>query len=329
MCAECGKKFVVKHKHKIKYCSKQCILNHTRRIAGNTNILISKICPICGKEFQTRRNKQIFCSNVCRVKNRYLKYNKKEEIEKEILKKQCVFCGKEFQTTYNHQIFCSTECSRQDQIKKEIRTELVSERRRCVYCGTAFIAQRTNQSLCGKKCYASYKREHMTKEEKKMQSEKQKEYVLKNKIKKQKKENYTNFGELLMFDEEQFVHWFKDNYVLFGIKKIIKLDRMFPDVIAETFDGKKLRIELELSPLNFIAHEHDANMCDLIICFVKPFKIEQIKGVPVISIFNGTCLKRGLTEYEYTSLELTDYFQNITQHCVDSLNKFLEEHKRE
>jgi hypothetical protein len=97
---------------------------------------------------------------------------------------------------------------------------------------------------------------------------------------------------------------------------------MFPDVIAETYEGKELRIELELVATSFREHQHDANTCDLIISFVKPFGRESIRGVPVISIFNGKGLKGG-GHFDSSTLELTDYFQNLVTFSINQINNIV------
>jgi hypothetical protein len=146
-------------------------------------------------------------------------------------------------------------------------------------------------------------------------------------MKVQKKiENHTNFNELLFWSEKSFEKWFKNNYVILGLKRLRKIDRMFPDVIAETYSGEILRIELELCAPNFKAHGHDPMGCDLIISFVKPFNKKDILGVPIISIFNAKGLIAGASDYDPESLVLTDYFQKMVNFLNSNLLEFLVDH---
>jgi len=135
--------------------------------------------------------------------------------------------------------------------------------------------------------------------------------------------NFTNFGNLYFRNESDFENWFEKNYVLFGIKGLLKIDRMFPDVIAETYDGMIIRIELEYSAINFVAHEHDPAGCDLIVSYVKPFNTKTILGVPVISIFNAKGLRRGMTTHDLASMELTNYFQSLQLSMNERLSNFI------
>ena len=66
----------------------------------------------------------------------------------------------------------------------------------------------------------------------------------------------------------------------------------FPDCIARRFDGRgweKVYIEFEFASANFVAHGHDAEECDMIVCWEHdwpdcPLEVlelrEEIKGLP-------------------------------------------------
>ena len=112
------------------------------------------------------------------------------------------------------------------------------------------------------------------------------------------------------------------------IKRLIKIDVWYPDVIAELYNGNIIRIELELNASNFISHKHDPSKCELIISFVRREKETHIKGVPVISLFIGKFNSRGgNTDYDPSSLKLTDYFINLTKKFENQINQFVKKKK--
>lgn len=70
---------------------------------------IMKICPICGKEFESSDSRQKYCSEKC-----YLDSVKKWYHAHKTLKKfnpiKCSICGKEFTPKTRINIYCSPEC---------------------------------------------------------------------------------------------------------------------------------------------------------------------------------------------------------------------------
>lgn len=73
---------------------------------------MTKICPICGIEFEPDKPQRIYCSNDCyktSLRIRYYKLYKPKEYEI----KKCAYCGKEFQTKISTQIYCSYYCQYQ------------------------------------------------------------------------------------------------------------------------------------------------------------------------------------------------------------------------
>ncbi len=75
---------------------------------------MNKICPACGKEFETTNKFQIICSEECR-KNYRKKYLDKaistlEVGRKEISNRGCYACGKFFERSFANEKFCSDEC---------------------------------------------------------------------------------------------------------------------------------------------------------------------------------------------------------------------------
>jgi hypothetical protein len=80
--------------------------------------------------------------------------------------------------------------------------------------------------------------------------------------------------------EKEMSNWFKDNYYLFGFKRIIKENKnSFPDFIMEDKDGE-VRVELEIKSSCFLLHKHNKELVDVVFCIDKDKDI----GVPVIEI---------------------------------------------
>ena len=189
------------------------------------------------------------------------------------------------------------------------KTDWDKSLRKCRRCGKEFRPTHPKNIYCSHTCL--YKGQ---------ESFKPKAFSTITKI---RESNYTNFNALRFWSEEEFEEWFRKNYVIFGLRELKKINRSFPDVIAETYSGKILRIELELCANNFVAHNHDPKMCDLIISFVKTFGRDEIKGVPVIAIFNAKGMEKGCAEYNPKSLELTDYFNVLVRVFEKNLSRFL------
>lgn len=59
--------------------------------------MIKKVCPICGQEFNAKRNSAIYCSRECSAESQ-----KKYKI--------CPTCGKQFNSHNPKQIYCSISC---------------------------------------------------------------------------------------------------------------------------------------------------------------------------------------------------------------------------
>lgn len=102
ICIECGKEFEITKclESMQKFCSQECYISHKNR---NTKIL-TKLCPVCEKSFQTYHHNQIYCSKKCRgISDR----NK--------IVCTCENCGKSFErikseVDKNKTHFCSIEC---------------------------------------------------------------------------------------------------------------------------------------------------------------------------------------------------------------------------
>jgi hypothetical protein len=53
--------------------------------------------------------------------------------------------------------------------------------------------------------------------------------------------------------EKEFAKWFEKNYGSFGFKRIIKKNKFGADYTLEDFDGKSIRVELELLAQHFFS----------------------------------------------------------------------------
>ena len=69
VCRQCGKELP---KFKTRFCSDDCKTryNHIKSGMIQHDQILKKICPICGKEFETWRSQQITCSRKCLNKRR-------------------------------------------------------------------------------------------------------------------------------------------------------------------------------------------------------------------------------------------------------------------
>lgn len=73
---------------------------------------MTKICPICGIEFEPDKPQRIYCGKDCykiAMRIRYYKLYQPKEPET----KKCAYCGKEFQTINPKQIYCCHKCQYQ------------------------------------------------------------------------------------------------------------------------------------------------------------------------------------------------------------------------
>jgi len=117
--------------------------------------ITSKICPVCGKPFETNRHDKFYCSQSCKSKN--------DIIRKHI----CPTCGKSFWAGKG-KIYCSRECKltkngahmSEKIIEKPIQTirkpvptkgRKPLARKICPVCGTTFVTNR-NDKYCSQQC---------------------------------------------------------------------------------------------------------------------------------------------------------------------------------
>ncbi len=87
-----------------------------KKIAKNGGEIIkTKICPHCQKEFVPTSNRQIFCSKECCYQARQDKKKADREAERGnhyYRQRTCAVCGHSYWPTHSQQEFCSDECRR-------------------------------------------------------------------------------------------------------------------------------------------------------------------------------------------------------------------------
>lgn len=116
--------------------------------------MVMKICPICGREFVSKKKKQKYCSRECSAKS--LKKQKETH---------CKNCGKTFVIGKYQREFCSHDCyieyrrSHKDEysyvgLKRKKQTH---ETRKCEMCGREFVAyKKTKKRFCSDECRKIY-----------------------------------------------------------------------------------------------------------------------------------------------------------------------------
>lgn len=185
-CMECGKEFKVKpyKKDTAKFCSRECVNKHKQ--GQKKGEWIIKICPSCGKEFESlkSRNKK-YCSEKClhERNDNYMLYNcdccgeeiriKKSFYQRLLDGKQksitcsykcmgkmkntgrnviCKNCGKTFYRRQYHidrheNVFCSNKCQFEYQHIEKF------EIKKCEICGKEFECSKlSTQRFCSQQC---------------------------------------------------------------------------------------------------------------------------------------------------------------------------------
>lgn len=131
--------------------------------------MVKKICPVCNKEFTTKRKHQMYCSHDCQA----------QSMRKERASGVCMYCGKYFTAKRYTAVgkYCSHQCQindlhqqkldklKQEQLVKEKRKQekeqqkLQAERlnqlahyKECAECGTVFYAQHLAVKYCSDSC---------------------------------------------------------------------------------------------------------------------------------------------------------------------------------
>ncbi len=107
-----------------------------------------KVCPICGKEFETTKTKVKYCSSVCACKSKSIKAVKYVKRVQHV-PKTCEECGKEFIPKSKLSRFCSEDCKRIYAAKKRKRN---IQPKACASCGKEFTPNSNYAKYCSNEC---------------------------------------------------------------------------------------------------------------------------------------------------------------------------------
>ena len=95
-----------------------------KKLAENGGEIVkTKVCPHCQKEFIPTSNRQIFCSKDCCYQARQDKTKADREAEKGnhyYRQRVCAVCGSTYWPTHSQQKFCSAECKKVNHNKKTL-----------------------------------------------------------------------------------------------------------------------------------------------------------------------------------------------------------------
>ena len=95
-----------------------------KKIAENGGEVVkTKVCPHCNKEFIPTSNRQVFCSKECCYQARQDKKKADREAERGnhyYRQRECAVCGNSYWPTHSQQKFCSEECQRVNHNKKTL-----------------------------------------------------------------------------------------------------------------------------------------------------------------------------------------------------------------
>ena len=96
-----------------------------KKLAENGGEIVkSKVCPHCQKEFIPTSNRQIFCSKDCCYQARQDKTKADREAEKGnhyYRQRVCAVCGSTYWPTHSQQKLCSEECQKQNHNEKSLK----------------------------------------------------------------------------------------------------------------------------------------------------------------------------------------------------------------
>lgn len=124
-----------------------------------------KICPICQKEFHTKRKNAIFCTLKCRYEFQKTENNPSRKRKKII----CLNCGKE-KTVMNYTTtkFCCLSCYWNFlRNHPDIKFQQVTDskiKKECLSCKKEFKVHlyRKNVKFCSRSCHDNYRRDFLT-----------------------------------------------------------------------------------------------------------------------------------------------------------------------
>ena len=111
-----------------------------------------RICPYCGKEFESSHKTKKFCCKECCTKYIQQQGRSKRAAEKVGSAIECEWCGKEFIATSVQSKFCSKQC-REFAHHKQAKEERLERKKKksCTICGKPLGEYHSNL-YCSKKC---------------------------------------------------------------------------------------------------------------------------------------------------------------------------------
>lgn len=123
------------------------------------DMIEKRICPYCGKEFESSHRTKKFCSADCCNKHYKELGRSKRAAEKVGSTIECEWCGKEFIATSVRSKYCSKEC-REKAMHQQAKEERLERKKKksCTICGKPLGEYHSNL-YCSKKCaYEATKR---------------------------------------------------------------------------------------------------------------------------------------------------------------------------
>ena len=126
---------------------------------------MEKVCPVCGKNFETHNKRKKYCSPECYRVAKKETHKRYKQAHRKTAKKFCAICGKEFEPV-GSQKYCSPECAKKAfkasrrkyrrkyrQAKREERKKnLLTNGKICAICGDEFIPTNGSQKYCSPEC---------------------------------------------------------------------------------------------------------------------------------------------------------------------------------
>ena len=111
-----------------------------------------KVCPVCGKEFESLFPGKKYCSTDCYIINNRAVAKKKYKPKVHEMK-ACEICGTMFRPVNVNGKCCSDECRRESN-KRRPRNwkEQQKQYRYCVVCGKRFESHRVDSACCSDSC---------------------------------------------------------------------------------------------------------------------------------------------------------------------------------
>ena len=161
-------------------CSRETVMRAVRRVLdGPGGANWERVCKYCGKRFETRDRRKIYCSDKCKDIAIRIKNGVRCNTNQEPYHKICKVCGKPFDSYRENAVTCSAECApfrRRTQGQKKIlpgirtlvnnrhgeRFEYVSHslgriKLKCKICGN--VIERANSTVRQKNISCEYCRE--------------------------------------------------------------------------------------------------------------------------------------------------------------------------